>query len=272
MKKVFGLYFLSGLLAMSVAAANEMPSDDAVYVKVDYMQLTDSTPLEYFELELGEWRPVHAQRIRQGVTMAWYFYEMMPGVRRDDDQPYDYITVSVFDSYDKIDGDAATQTIFEVYPGIDLQEMYDRADEARSYVRSDIWRLEGTAAEVPWGKPAAPYFLFRFLKEAGEDAGAWGPVYGERIRRGDLKNAVHYRLANPEDEPRPYTHGVIEYFDGLRDILVPVDETVVGAARSDLAPEDVAALIAEREAGAGVYKSQVFRLIDSIDRESLDRD
>ncbi len=248
--------------------ASAMTSEPAsVYVKVDYMQLTDSTPREYFALELGEWRPIHEQRIRQGVTTAWYFYEMMPGARKDADQPYDYITISVFDSYDEVIGEGGTEAIFAVYPGVDLGEMYARADEARSFVRSDLWKLTAVTSPDTDAKPVGPYLLFRFYDSAGGDgcAEAERAIHEARIAAGEMKGAATLRLVNAEDEERPYGFASVTYFDSLLDLLAPVDAERLLAAYPEMAAADVEALLERTAEAHAPYKEQVWRLIDAIE-------
>ena len=256
-RRILSAVLAATVIAFSpVAPAEQLSSafkPESVFAKFDYMHLEDSTPMEYFELELGEWRPIQAQRIRRGVTNAWHFYEMMPGTRRDSDEPYDYITVSIFPAYENVSNPAGTEAIFDVYPGIDLQEMYDRADAARSFVRSDLWKVAAVVAPDAGTKPLGEYLLLSFLDgeaPGDEEVQAWMDTAAPRIQQGELAGATLLVLANPEDEARPYTLVSIQYADALSGLL-KADNNGLNSARS-------------------VYKSQVWRLIDSIDESEIE--
>ncbi len=246
-------------------AAEDAPvtsSPDSVYVKMDYMKLDDSTPREYFALELGEWRDIQEQRIRNGVTTAWYFYEVMPGDRHDD-QTYHYITVSVFDSYDKVFDEAGTEAIFDVYPGVELEELYDRADAARNFVRSDLWKLARVTSAYTENKPMSEYLVMDFYTAPDGDAPSFETdAYEQRIRRGVLNSAAELVLRNPEDEARDYDYAMIEYYDSLLDLIAPAEQEGLQAA------EPNAGEAAERN----VFKSQIWRLIDAIEESDLNEE
>lgn len=227
---------------------------ESVYAKFDYMHLADSTPMQYFELELGEWRPVQAQRIRRGVTNAWYFFERMPGARPDGDQPYDYITVSIFPAYENVFDEAGVEAIFDVYPGIELQEMYDRADEARDFARSDLWKVAAVVSREEDGQPAGEYLLLTFFDGAAPGEGetqAWAAAAAAGVENGGLNSAALLVLANPDDEARPYALVTIQYADALP-ALLEVD------AHGGL------------ESSRTAYKSQIWRFIDAIHEADLE--
>jgi len=264
------------LLAAAEQPEPRTAAPGSVYVKMDYMKLTDATPREYLEVELGEWRAIQEQRFRQGVTTAWYFYEMMPGARKDDDQPYDYITVSVFDDYDKVFDDAGTEAIFQVYPGIELQDLYDRADAARSFVRSDLWKLTGVTAPDAESKPMGPYLIITYydaLNDISEiieiESGFWAPIHETRIRRGHLKSAAHLVVSNPADEARNYSFSTVEYFDTLSQLRVPIDTELLTAAHPEMTGQELEQQRDRTDEARTEYKSQLWRLIDYIDATTL---
>jgi hypothetical protein len=258
-RRILSAVFAAAVIAFSPEATAEPVAGagafkpESVYAKFDYMHLEDSTPMEYFALELGEWRPIQAQRIRRGVTTAWHFYEMMPGVRRDDDQPYDYITVSIFPAYGNVSDPAGTEAIFDVYPGIDLEEMYSRADAARSFVRSDLWRVAAVVSSDAGGKPLGEFLLLTFLSGESpndDEVRAWTESAAHRIETGGLQSAALLIVANPDDDERPYALVTISYAETLAGLLSEGSCLGQDSART-------------------VYKSQVWRTIDLIQEADL---
>jgi len=270
----------SGLAAWGGADAadgDRAGGSGAVYVKMDYMKLSQSTAREYFALELGEWRAIHAERIRMGVTTAWYFYERMPGAMAEGDQAYDYITISVFDDYEKIRSEAGVEAIFRVYPDADLATLYARADRYRDFVRTDIWKLEAVTSPYTDSKPVSPFLTINYMdsrdksgEHDGLERGAWARIHGERIARDALNSAAYFTLENPAEETRHYTYGTIDYYDHLDQLRIPLDADLITAANPEMTAEDVGPFFEATEGARKVYKSQLWRLIDAIDRDTLE--
>lgn len=242
------------------------------YVKMDYMSLVNSTPRKYFELELGIWRRIHEERIRQGVTKAWYFYSVLPGDNSVSDLPYDYITVSVYDDYDMVFDDLATEAILIAYPGIDLDELYNKSDEARAYVRSDLWSMVDVVSPYTGSKPMSEYIsvnFFDFTDHSGEhmelETGFWAGIHKERIRRGNLNSEAVFLLFNPEGTVRNYNYATIDYYDNLTQVRQPVDVDLVKAAHPQLTENEIQDFFDRTPEARSVFKSELWRLIDYID-------
>jgi len=253
-------------------ATPKATSPESVYVKMDYMKLSQATPREYFEVELGEWRAIQEQRIRAGVTTAWYFYEKMPGAYPDDDQDYHYITVSVFDSHDKVFDPAGTEAIFQVYPGVELQDVYDRADSVRDFVRSDLWQMTEVISPYTQSKPKSPYLTINYFdtrEGSGEhldlESNEWAGIHKERIRRGVLNSGGLFLWQPREGETRAYDYATIDYYDHLDHLRVPVNQALVQAAHPEMSEDDVTQLFHRTGQARAVHKSQLWRLIDAIE-------
>lgn len=282
------LFVLSHLLFLNFIATSVLSEvcsqpvraveETAVYVKMDKMSLIQSNPRTYFELELGIWRRIHEERIRQGVTTAWYLYSVVPGDNTVADLPYDYITVSVYDSYDKIYDDRGTEAISLAYPDMDLEELYAITDEARVLVRSDVWKMVDLVSPNTGSKPVSEYIsvnLFDSRNHSGEhldmEMSFWAGNHQERIRRGNLNSQAVYVLMNPEGSERNYNYGTIDYYDNLTQLRQPVSVELAMAAHPDLSEEEAASLLGERTTNMrSVFKSELWRLVDYIDVRSLE--
>jgi hypothetical protein len=243
-----------------------------VYVKMDYMSLANSTPRKYFELELGIWRRIHEERIRQGVTTAWYLYSVVPGDGSVPDLPYDYITVSVFNDYDMVFDDMATEAIRIAYSGIDLDELYAKSDEARVFVRSDLWKMVDVVSPYTDSKPVSEYISVNYFDSrdhSGEhmelETGFWAGIHEERIRRGNLNSEAVFLLANNGRAEQNYNYATIDYYDNLMQIRQPIDVALASSAHPDLTEEEIRNYFARTPEARSVFKSELWRLVDYID-------
>jgi len=242
------------------------------YVKMDYMSLASSTPRKYFELELGIWKRIHEERIRQGVTTAWYFYSVVPGDNTVSDLPYDYITVSVYEDYNMVFDDLATEAIRIAYPGIDLDELDIKNDEARAYVRSDLWEIVDVVSPYTDSKPASDYISVNYFDSrdhSGEhmelETGFWAGIHKERIHRGNLNSEAVFLLVNPEGTQRNYNYATIDYYDNLTQVRQPVDMALVKAAHPQLPENEIQHFFDRTPEARSVFKSELWRLVDYID-------
>ncbi len=274
---IFSICFLTWSLSDACSQATQTENQDTVYVKMDYMSLINSTPREYFELELGIWKRIHEERIRQGVTTAWYFYSVVPGDNTVPDLPYDYITVSVYDDYDMVFDDLATEAIKIAYPGIDLEELYRKNDEARAYVRSDLWKMVDVVSPYTDSKPVSEYISVNFFdsgNHSGEhldlETGFWAGIHEERIRRENLNSEAVFVLVNPEGSERNYNYGTIDYYDNLTQVRQPISVELARTAHPDLTEEEIQDFFDRTPEARSVFKSELWRLVDYIDGASLE--
>ena len=274
MKKLLILCVILYACASTQADAESPPADEnnTVYVKMDYMSLINSTPRKYFELELGIWKRIHEERIRQGVTTAWYLYSVVPGNNTVPDLPYDFITVSVYDEYDMVFDEMATEAIRIAYPGIDLEELYVKNDEARAYVRSDLWKMVDVVSPYTDSKPVSEYISVNFFdsrNHSGEhmelETGFWAGNHEERVRRGNLNSEAVFLLVNPEGTERNYNYATIDYYDNLTQVRQPVDVALAKTAHPDLAEEEIQDFFDRTPGARSVFKSELWRLVDYID-------
>jgi hypothetical protein len=254
-------------------------SEQTIYLKMDYLKVNDdTTPRQYLEIELGEWRSIHEERIRQGATIAWYLYKVFPGTTAPDgDLDYDFITISVYESRELVDDEANTEAIFIAYPGIELQDLYQRADQVRTFVGTDLWKLESVISPCTSQKPVSEFITINYFN-TDEGSGdhmeleteIWADIHEERIRRGVLNSGSLLLLVNPENTVRSYDYATIDYYDSLLHLQEPLNAELIQAAHPEMSSYDVETMF-ERTGQARVsHKSQLWRLTDYLDRNSLD--
>lgn len=109
----------------------------------DYMKV-DNIP-EYIELE-KQWQKIHRQRLKEGVIVGWAAYQIMFKTPED---PYNFITVSWYDSFSKVVKEVGNETIQAVFPDMtkdDVDAFLEKTEGARTRVQSGVFHQLITCA------------------------------------------------------------------------------------------------------------------------------
>lgn len=126
--------FLLGTLVNTGFTQQAMP--EPLVVSVAFMKVAPDAHEEYRRLEREVWRPIHQERIRQGLMRSWTVYAVRfpSGTRRE----YDYAIInthkSVADMERSIEG-----IVSKVHPNVPVAELFRRTGAAREQVRGEMW-------------------------------------------------------------------------------------------------------------------------------------
>jgi hypothetical protein len=243
-------------------------SDDSIYIRMDYMNLNDSNPKDYLDLELGIWKEIHAERIRQNVTVGWYLFSVVAG---QECTPYDYITISVFDDYEKMQGYRFEEVIESVYPGIDMEELLQKTEKARNFIFSDTWRVEEMILQDHQELPIGEYITVNYLDSregSGEhlnlELGFWKGIHQTRIEKNKLNSMGIYTLENPADETRNYNYGTIDFYDNPTQLRQSVGMELARNTYPDKSDTELQYYFDKTSDARLVYKLELWRLVDSL--------
>lgn len=254
-------------------------TENAIYLKMDYLKVNENaTPRQYLEVELGEWRSIHKERIRQGATIAWYLYKVFPGTTAPDgDLDYDFVTISVYENRELVDSDLNTEAIFIAHPGIKIEDLYHRADQVRTFAGTDLWRLESVTSPYTSGKPYSEFLTINYFNTDGGsgehmelETEVWENIHEERIRRNVLNSGALLVLKNPGQSERVYDYGTIDYYDSLHHLREPLNHELFRAALPHFSEEEIEGLLERTGRARASHKSQLWRLTDYIHRDSLE--
>lgn len=117
----------------------EQPGD---YLVVDFLRVPVGGQAPYVHLERVVWEPIHRELIEAGSQLSWFV-----GGRQfvEDDDPYQYLTARVFDSWAGVEPaaqmNALSSAVDGAHPDTTLEEIITRTEGARILVRREIWRL-----------------------------------------------------------------------------------------------------------------------------------
>jgi L-rhamnose mutarotase len=109
---------------------------DPVVVSVAFMKVDPAKDEEYRRLEREIWRPIHQERIRQGLMRSWTVYAVRfpSGSKRD----YDYAIVNTHKSVADMER-SIMDVVQKVHPNTPWAELVRRTVAARDQVRGEMW-------------------------------------------------------------------------------------------------------------------------------------
>jgi hypothetical protein len=105
-------------------------------VEVACMKVDPLKNAEYLKLEREIWKPMHQERIRQGILRSWTVYAVRypAGSKRD----CDYNVVNTYNSIADIDRPLAP-IVAKIHPNIPIAELGRQTIAARDLVRGELW-------------------------------------------------------------------------------------------------------------------------------------
>lgn len=108
----------------------------AIIGVVDYMKVDN--PQEYLEVEKS-WKKIHELRLKKDMIMAWSVFKVMFKTTED---PYNYITVSWYDSFSKLDKGVPESILNEAFPEKSEEEwekFHELTESSRKLVTQGVF-------------------------------------------------------------------------------------------------------------------------------------
>lgn len=134
----YSVTFFFCLLLVSLNAYGQSIIGVADYMKVENQQ-------EYIEIE-SKWQNIHKERLKQGMIVGWAVYQVMFKTPED---PYNFITVSWYDSFSKLDKEVPLDLIQSVYPDMDKEDIkafHRETEQSRKRIASGVFHQRMTTA------------------------------------------------------------------------------------------------------------------------------
>ncbi len=129
--------FFAGTLVPAASTDTKSPK----YIEVDYMKVSPGKDADYLKIEQEMWKPLHQERIKQGLVRSWSLYALQ--FPSGSAEKYDYVTVNAFDQFSQLENPYANadKMLAKLHPGVKADDFIDRTDKTRSLVRSEVWVL-----------------------------------------------------------------------------------------------------------------------------------
>ncbi|TVR17894.1 MAG: hypothetical protein EA391_03670 [Balneolaceae bacterium] len=266
--KIVHRSFLFLLILFTPLLTYSQSTDEAVYIKVDYMKASPENISNYLEVEQKLWKPIHQKRYEQGIILGWNFYSVFVG---EPDAPYNYIAVNYFDDFEKIDYYRLNDLVREVYPDKDLGEFYDRTRASREVVRTEIWQINGIIQPEDQHLPMGSYITKNFFDARGGtgeheemELDFWGGIHEVRVDQDILNSWAMYTLYYPAGDARHYTYSTVDYYDRLGDLTIGAGIDLARIAHPDLNDDEINALFSRTADSRSLYKTEIWKLEDRV--------
>lgn len=243
-------------------------SERAVYLQVDYMKVPPGGEDEYVAMEREIWKPIHQERMRRGLLTNWSLYDIS---FTTPDAPYSYVTINVFDSFERLETEPSETIIAAAHPDGDLDEMTERTMAAREIIHTEVWQLVDTAVSTTETGPPGRYLVVNFMDApagAGEEYLAaeseiWKPIHQHRIDAGQMSGWAIYSLVLPRGEAMHYNFGTVDFFNEPNDVVGTIDDATIRASHPDVSEAGIEAMMTRTNEARSIYKSDLWTLIDT---------
>jgi len=96
----------------------------------------------------------------------------------------------------------------------------------------------------------------------------WGRIHELRIERNILNSWALYSLLYPVGDAIYYTYSTIDYYDEPGDLTQHVGMELARIAHPNMNDEDLANYFNRTGEARSLYKTELWRLIDSVDTKS----
>ena len=109
------------------------------FIEMDFMKVKPGMNAEYLKTERETWKPVHQAWANEGKLASWGLWSLvMPGGTSN---THDYVTSNAHTSYKAMAELNYEETFKKVYPGKDMQAIFDATGKTRDLVRSEVWEM-----------------------------------------------------------------------------------------------------------------------------------
>ncbi len=106
---------------------------------VDYMKVDNHA--EYLEVEKN-WQKIHEIRLKNGLIIGWGVYEVL---FRPLESPYNFVTISWYDSFSKLDKKISDKILEEAFPKKskdDWEAFFERTEKSRKRLTSGVFQQQ----------------------------------------------------------------------------------------------------------------------------------
>ncbi|MDX8337696.1 hypothetical protein SLH46_00790 [Draconibacterium sp. IB214405] len=216
------LSFSSARLTLLIAVIFIMLSSfsakaaDPLFVVVEYIKVKPEDHSKYLEVEQKIWKPMHQERINQGIIASWTLYAVEFTGSADS---YNYVAITTYNDTKNLEHPWNAEIPAKVHGNMGLSEMMDRTNKAREIVRSELYNSVASIPEIPFKEPA-PYIQVNYMHvEPGTgsqyealEKEVWMPIHEESIRSGKTAGWGLWEAMFPRGAARPYQYVTLNTF------------------------------------------------------------
>ncbi len=263
------LYVLVLCMAVSFMQKNCFAQqNETVFIVVDLMKVKSGDEAKYVDLEQKIWKPIHQERINQGLIVGWYLYQVM---YTGDDDSYNFATVNVYTDPSKLETSYEGIDYAKIHPGKDINKIMETTLNARTIVKEQLMRRVNYADPEDGGSAAlTKYIIVNYMKsKAGgnyvmveNDIGK--PTAIELIKNGDRTGWSLWSNVFPSGSGMESNFVTVDSYSdftkiGSGNYYEAVQKALPGKKLSDLAEK----IVNSRD----MVRSELWRVIDAASAE-----
>ena len=217
MKKLNLARFWLWIIMFSITATAAFAQGRAsLFVVVDFMKVQPQNHASYLEVEQEIWKPMHQERINQGIIVGWFLYAVEFAGSSDE---YNYVLITLYDDADKLENPWNADIPAKVHPGMKTEEIMERTNKSRDHIKSHLCYSIATAPRIPLEKPAA-YMQVNYMSVPPPmsadyeqlETEIWFPIHSEAIRSGQTAGWSLWSLLFPRGAGLPYQYLTLNAF------------------------------------------------------------
>ncbi|HLF34960.1 MAG TPA: hypothetical protein VI583_12030 [Cyclobacteriaceae bacterium] len=207
------LFMVSLQVTTGRAYSQTIPS---LFVVADFMKVQPENYAGYLKIEQEIWKPLHEERIQQGIIVGWYLYAVEFSGTADE---YNYVVITLYDNATNLQNPWLPDIPARVHPGLTLEDIMKKTYSTRTHVKSELLFSVATAPEIPMEIPAA-YMQVNYnqveLSNQKEyeniESEFWLPIHNEMIRTGRTTGWSLWYSLFPRGQDRPYQYMTLNAF------------------------------------------------------------
>lgn len=213
MKKAVYCCALFSILVLGAldVRAQEENSNQTVYILIDFMKVPEGGDVLYQKVE-KVWKKVHKVHQYEGIIKHWILVQ----TKRTSGPPssYNYATIHVFDSWNKIDLMNYSKAWGLVQEMLTEEEMniVNKTGESRELVNSELWVLSQSVLPVKWDRPIpnSQKYTLGFMKSKNParhwdlETTFWKKIWTKAVEDGLQKDWRLWSCVFPGGSLRPY--------------------------------------------------------------------
>ncbi|MEL6671641.1 MAG: hypothetical protein AAFR61_05595 [Bacteroidota bacterium] len=232
----FGALILVCLFGLQPLLAQD-DDTQSVLISIDYMKTTGDGAME---LEEKFWKPIHAERQKQGKLLDWGLmrrvYPYGSAVE------YDYITINVYKdlaqaemTYDDLEAIAK-----KVHPSADIAKKLAATEASRKLVKGEVfYTIARTENPDEAGSPVGDYIVMNHMQSVGSasayvkmEMDLYRPVHQEAVNAGRMQAWFMMGRAIPGGSSYGYNYITMDVYKSLEQ-YPPDTEGLVEKAHKD---------------------------------------
>lgn len=232
MKKLSGTGIILILLIVTSSAFGQ--SEEANYLKFDYIQVPPYQVQNYVEYMNSTWKPLYQKQVKSGKIDSWSLYRVfIPGGAKEG---YNFVAITSASGLNAYDSLSPRDILaMDKRSREEINKMMMRANELRTTMYSEFWKTINKIDENGTSPHSAKYLMLDYMlvspgKEYDyqmlEDEVA-KPIHQERRETDRMAGWELYTLISPGGQEYGYNFATGNFFNELKDVEYGFTEDVI---------------------------------------------